>query len=215
VLVLTRSAGLAGLITESSNLTEYESLRAFGLLDRTLTVDLVFHGTHEVLARAMHEDYVKAQIDEGETRDTNPSTALWESLPGHLKESNRAQAGHIGEKLRAVHCTLTPIMDSAAASFEFSGAEIEELAQMEHERWLAERRDNGWQYIDGPKDTEKKLSPDLVPWEDLNKDAKDKDRVFIRGLPLLLARAGFQIIRRERTAMSTEMPGQEAPTHLA
>jgi len=39
VLVLTRSDGLARLISESGTQTEFENLRAFGLFDRALTAD--------------------------------------------------------------------------------------------------------------------------------------------------------------------------------
>ncbi|HUF54698.1 MAG TPA: NAD-binding protein [Dehalococcoidia bacterium] len=195
VLVLTRSEGVARLVSESGTKTEFENLRAFGLFDRALNADLLIRGTYETLAHAMHEEYVREQAAKGETRETNPSLKLWEDLPQNLKESNRAQASHIGEKLRSIDCTLVPIIDSDAWGFEFAPAEVEWLAEMEHVRWVAERERDSWVYAPGKKDIERKTSPDLQPWEDLTEEAREKDRVFIRGLPRFLAREGFQIVR--------------------
>ena len=61
--------------------------------------------------------------------------------------------------------------------------------------WVEERKQAGW--TRGPKDLEKKTSPHLVRWNQLDEDTREIDRVFIRGLPRFLARAGFQIVRVE------------------
>jgi hypothetical protein len=54
----------------------------------------------------------------------------------------------------------------------------------------------GWKF--GPvKDIQKKISPALIPWEELPDEEKEKDRNFVRKLPAFLADAGFQILRRE------------------
>ncbi len=63
---------------------------------------------------------------------------------------------------------------------------------MEHELWCQTLRASGWRW--GPqKDKAKRTHPDLVPWEGLPEEERNKDRVFIRQLPSLLARLGFQI----------------------
>ena len=56
---------------------------------------------------------------------------------------------------------------------------LEELAQMEHERWMAERRLGGWALSpDGvTKDAARKLSPYLVPYSALSQQVKHYDRV--------------------------------------
>ncbi len=121
----------------------------------------------------------------------------WEELAERYKESNRAQAAHIGAKLAAVSCDLAPLTDWDAESFEFSPDEVERLAIMEHDRFVDERVRDGWTV--GPKDAERKISPYLVPWDELPEDIKEYDRVFVRGLPRFLARAGFQIVRLRHT----------------
>lgn len=55
---------------------------------------------------------------------------------------------------------------------------LEKLARMEHDRWMAERRSEGWALSPNgmSKDVERKLSPYLVPYEALEPDVKHYDR---------------------------------------
>jgi hypothetical protein len=199
VVAMARGAGLASLVsgTEGTG-TGFENLHAFGLLDHTLNADLLLGGIYEVLARAIHEEYVRNQREEGQTPEANPAMVPWDDLPETLKESNREQAGHIGVKLRTVGCGLAPLTDWDAESFQFTQEEVELLAQMEHERWVAERRREGWTYSPGPKNMVRRTSPYMVTWRDLRDDVKEWDRVFIRGLAAFLAKDAFQIIRLEQ-----------------
>ena len=194
VVRMVHGAGLASLLGEEQ-LTEDEfaGLHAFGLLERMCNPDLLFAGTYETLALAMHEEYVREKEREGETPETNPAMAPWADLEAGFKESNREQAAHIGAKLAAVGCDLAPLADWDAESFAFTSEEIEKLAKMEHVRWLDERQRAGWTL--GPRDPRKKVSPYLVRWDQLGEEIKEYDRIFIRGLPRFLARAGFQIVR--------------------
>jgi hypothetical protein len=73
---------------------------------------------------------------------------------------------------------------------------------MEHERWVEDRRRLGWSL--GPKDPGRPTSPYMVPWSELDEEARDLDRLFIRELPRFLARAGFQIVRLEHEAPPTD-----------
>ena len=195
VVIMARSGGLAGLIRQAETQAGFHNLHAFGLLDRTLTNDLLSGGTYETLARAIHEEYVRQQAAEGETSETNETMANWDDLPDSLKESNRAQAGHIGVKLGAADCALVPLHDDDAGAFEFAPAEVEQLAELEHDRWVRERKRDGWKFAQGEKDIARKTSPHMVAWDELNDDVREWDRVFVRGLPEFLHKAGFQIVR--------------------
>ena len=121
----------------------------------------------------------------------------WELLSDSLKESNRDQAAHIGMKLAAIGCGIAPLSDWDADRLTFTKAEIEQLAEMEHERWIEQRLRDGWR--PGPKDIEAKVSPYLVPWVQLSDDVKEWDRRAVRGIPGFLARAGYQMIRKPIT----------------
>lgn len=198
VVRMVEDAGLATLLRGGyDSKGAFENLHTFGLLDRTCTPDLVLGGTHEILARAVHEEYVRHQDQLGETPRTNPLMVPWDSLPKSKKESNRRQVDHIGTKLEAIGCGIARLTDWDAVSFQFTPDEIELMARMEHERWCKELRRDGWTYVPGPKNPDKKTHPDLVSWEALPDSEKEKNRNTVRELPGFLTRAGFQVRRLE------------------
>ena len=148
-------------------------------------------GSREIIARAIHEDYVLNEEAKGNTPESNPSMVAWDRLPEWLKESNRRQADYISTKLRTFGYEITALTDLDMASFRFNPEEIEGMARMEHDRWCDEKREAGYVYAPGVKS--KTTHPDLVPYDDLSEEAKEKDRSTVRNLPRFLARAGFQV----------------------
>ena len=188
--------GLAALLRPAvEGLGGFEQIRVFPLLNRTCRLDLLLGGTHETLARAIHADYARSQQALGETRQSNPSLAPWEELPRALVESNRSQADDIGRKLKAVRCDIAPLTDWDAELFAFTRQEVEQMAQLEHQRWTGSLLRDGWRYAAGPKNAEKRTHPALVGWDALPEEEQEKDRVLVRGLPSFLASAGFQVYR--------------------
>jgi len=178
-----QQAGRAGLV-------------AFSILDQACRPETILDGTCEVIARAIHDAYVRSQAARGHTPASNPSMKPWAMLEADLKESNRLQADHIGAKLDAVRCSVEPLVDwDAAEAFAFTPEEVEKLAEMEHERWERDMRSLGWTYAPGPKDLVKKTSPHLVPWSELTEEVRGYDRDTVRQLPVALAGAGLQIYR--------------------
>jgi len=148
----------------------------------------------EQLARAIHENYLREQ--QGKMPPDDPAMLPWEQLRKDLKESNRQQADQIPEKLRAVGYGLAPAAGHPPKKFEFTQKEIEDLASMEHERWMAQKVAQGWTY--GPvKDTDQKTHPWLAPWEQLPEEEKEKDRQAVRQIPDLLFQRGFEICKVE------------------
>ena len=150
----------------------------------------------EIIAQAIHAEYVRTQKAKGETTKINPALVSWEELPEHIKESNRAQALHIAEKLKAIGCEVIGSEDREAGEFEFRPEEVEQLAQMEHDRWVQERLANGWTFTAGPKDIDKKTSPWLVSYEELPEDVKELDRETVRKIPEFLAKVGLEVRRQ-------------------
>ncbi len=196
VVRMTHGAGLAALLGESQQGEgEFAGLHAFGLIDRICNPGLLTAGAYEIIARAAHEEYVSEQQEKKILPADDPALVEWDKLPESLKESNRDQAAHVGMKLQAVGCELAPLGGRESEPFSFKTQEVEELAVMEHERWVKERLRNGW--TPGARDPEKKKTPYLVPWEKLDGPTKDNDRLFIRRLPQILARAGLKIVRSE------------------
>ena len=190
-----RRAGASGRTRWRRNDRVFANLHAFGLLDRTCTPEAILGGTHEVLARGLHEVYVQQQEALGGTSVTNPALVEWDKLPEALRESNRAQADGIVDHLAAVGCILIPLADWDAADFKFQKPEVERLAQMEHERWLDFMSSCGFRPNADRKDLTAKRNPALRPWAELPEGERKKNRDTIRDLPATLARAGFEIVR--------------------
>jgi hypothetical protein len=97
-------------------------------------------------------------------------------------------------KLREIGCELAP--PDGSPGVEFSAAEIERMAELEHERWLAERLFEGWTYAPAPKDPERRTHPDLIPYDQLADEVKELDRIVVRRLPQLFAASGYAIRRQ-------------------
>lgn len=196
VVRMAKATGLASLVRHGDDGDEaFGNLHVFGLHDRVCTGDLVLGGTHEILARATHEEYVRHQEQLGQTPPTNPLMVAWEALPESIRESNRRQVDHIGLKLRAIAHGIAPLTDWEAASFHFSADQVQVMARMEHERWRQELYQSGWAHAPGPKDPGKKTHPSLLPWDELPQAERETNCIAVRELPAFLARAGLQVYR--------------------
>jgi uncharacterized membrane protein len=153
----------------------------------------------EHLARAIHHEYGAIHesgpaAGRGQPRGGTVSLGVWDELPEEFKESNRAQARQVGEKLAVIGCLMVPAFDPTLG-FAFNDDELQLLAQLEHERWLAERTAQG--YALGPA-RDGRARPDLVPWEQLSDDTRAKNIQAVRRIPDMLARVGFQVLRQGR-----------------
>lgn len=192
---MSEETGLATLLgTSDQTECAIPGIRPVGLLDLTCNLDVVLGGPTETLAQAIHQAYLYDRLAEGQQFGSRPSLVTWDRLDGDLKESNRQQARHVPTKLSLVGCETVPSTEDEVSLIEFSAEEVELLARDEHQRWVEERTAGGWTF--GPeKDHVRKISPYLVPWEELSEDVKDYDRQFIRRLPANLAKADYKIRR--------------------
>lgn len=154
----------------------------------------------EQLAQAIHDNYRRAVRDAqmaagvGGGTEARAGTAMpgpWEHLPEKRKAANRLQAQQIGEQLAAVGCVMVPTFDPSLG-FAFDDDELELLARLEHERWLAERTAAQVGPKSGPDGSP---HPDLVPWEQLSDEARSWTRQTVRRIPVMLSRVGFQVLR--------------------
>lgn len=194
VVRVSRDTGLDALLAHPLDATGNGNLQLFGMLPRTCRVELLLHGTNEVLAEACHEQYVRAEEMKGQTRASNPSLVPWEQLPEPLRESNRHLADDIARKVEALGYEIVPLADWFAELPTFTSAEVEVMARMEHERWVDERRKAGWS-PGRVKNVEELLTPHLVAWEELREPDREKDRVVVRVIPVLLARCGLTVVQ--------------------
>lgn len=196
VVCLNNVDGMGMLISNADRtVNSLKYLKAFGILNNSCAIEMLLDNTHELLARSIHEEYVREQTAKGDTPQTNSSLLSWNDLPEQLKESNRQQADDLGRKLETVNCGISPVHDWNAGTFQFTEDEIQLLAQHEHDRWVKERKKEGWRYSSSPKDLKRKTNPCLVPWEQLPSEEQAKDLNTVRSMPRFLAHAGFEIYR--------------------
>jgi hypothetical protein len=159
------------------------------------TIAAMRTGMNEQLAKAIHETYLRHAIDRGDSVEYNDSVRPWNQLPGHLKDSNREQAWDIGRKLAMIGLSAIPRGSSdGGGGVTLTDRDVEKLAKAEHRRWMNERMAKGWRHGPG-RDNDHKLHPDLVDWEYLSEESRDKDRSAVRAIPEHLAAAGLQIVR--------------------
>jgi len=161
------------------------------IFSRLVVRDVLLGSAREILAKTIHEKYLKDQKDIKPKDD--PAMTPWENLLEDFKESNRQQADHIPVKLKAVGCDFAPVVGRKPTLIKFTDEEIEIMAEMEHDRFVGERFLQGWS--SGPRNLEKKTSPYLVVWKEITEEIKEYDKQTVRGIPELLAKAKFEIYR--------------------
>ncbi|MEI8371839.1 MAG: NAD-binding protein [Planctomycetota bacterium] len=196
---LSEPCGFKDLLKDGSERgsTQFHS---FGAPEDACTVEQVFRSGTEALAPVIHNAYWKSELDKlasvpqpaaGEVQSSPNAELLatlrpWEELTEHYKNSNREQAEHIAWKLAAIGChTVRKEQCRGESVKQFTDDEIETLAKMEHLRWCAEKWLDGWQK--GPsKDQDQRTHPNLVPWEELSEEDRNKDRDPVRSIPDLV-----------------------------
>lgn len=156
---------------------------------------------------------------------THSSLQPYAELPEGEKEQNRGNVRDIASKLAVAGYVMMPAR-SNEPPFNFPGADLEQLAEMEHDRWMRLKLESGWHY--GPRTSkEQKLHKALLPWRKLSaaerarlytpydgavgstvlpEAEKKKDRVLVRGIPRILSRAGYTVVRvtQENSRASVE-----------
>lgn len=189
----TRS-GVASLLGEPE-VAPLDNVTAFALDSEISWDDFLMSDRRETLARAIHADYHR-RTSKGPGSE---ASVPWDDLAETYKRANRDQAADIERKLSAVGCRMVPTVSLAPPTISLTRTEIEKLAIMEHERWMAERLREGWTHGE-VKDTVAKKQPALVPWDQLSEPVKDLDRDTVRNIPAFLSGVGYAVIRRTASA---------------
>ncbi|OGN72213.1 MAG: hypothetical protein A2X25_00695 [Chloroflexi bacterium GWB2_49_20] len=145
----------------------------------------------EDLSGVAHEIYCEGLKSRGES--TYATSVNYKDLPENFKEQNRQNVRDIPIKLASAGYAMIPAR-SNEPPFNFPGDSLEFLAEREHERWMQVKLADGWKYAP-ETDKDKKLNHCLVPWNELPDDEKEKDRDMVRGIPKMLARGGYAVVK--------------------
>ncbi len=182
----------------------------FSALSEVGDPGVLFDDRDDELAVIIHDYYRDSIAAQGRPLEGNPAGEPWERLGESFRQASRHQADHMIAKLAAINCRAVPEQESEF--FVFYPREVEKLARTEHDRWRADRYLNGWKY-GLVRDNEKKIHPEMIPYDDLSKDMKDLDRYTVRLLPALLGRKGLAIRRNLVVAVITSSAARRAGQH--
>ncbi len=162
----------------------------------------------EKYARIAHKKYQEKRLQEAAVQgiapeelvklQEEPEMADWEDLNEFYKEGHRSQIRYLGEHLESYEMAvgLRPVLEEETSDtvLELYGPILEELSELEHERWLRDKRAQGWRY--GKRDPEMKLDPDMVPYAELEPETKEFIRGNVREIPGYLREVGYELVRR-------------------
>jgi len=147
-------------------LPSYESFKA----------DIIFGKARDQIAMETHQRYLRTTIGLGKRLGDSPALFEWDGLSELLRDSNRQQVAHMDIKLRAIGW---PVDTPPIASREIAGDLLEQLADMEHRRWMAFHYIRGWRHAQTRRDAF--LEHDcLVPYTELPEEIREYDRNTVR-----------------------------------
>lgn len=163
---------------------------------RLVLRDVLLGSFREQLARKIHENY-RVLLKKTKASTSSIYELDWEQLTEEYKESNRAQADDIVNKLGRFGYGF----DAGDSFFdtvkEFPEDKLESMAKAEHLRWMNRKMADGWTFAPGPKNEEKRTSPYLVSWDELDNEVKELDRDAVRNIIPLFEQIGLRVYKRD------------------
>jgi len=148
---------------------------------------------HNIFCKGLRSRGYKYGATTNEQLKTHAALLPYAKLSDALKEQNRLYVSDIPVKLAAAGYVMVPTSGNIP-SIRFPDTVIEQLAEAEHSRWMRSLLDDGWRYAP-QTDHAKKLHKCLVPWDNEPPEEKEKDRDLVRGIPGILAKAGYTIVK--------------------
>ncbi|HZZ43483.1 MAG TPA: AAA family ATPase [Tepidisphaeraceae bacterium] len=156
------------------------------------------------IAKAIHARYLEDLKVKGKLIPDKESHQPWDHLNAYYQASNKLQADDIARKLRLLELWFRnkeqepdgPPFLRHGVPMELTAGQVEFLARLEHDRWVAAQRKNG--YVYGPTESKHFLThPCVVRWDDarLSEEEKNKDYDTVRAIPMFLAEARYEIIK--------------------
>lgn len=218
--IIAMSTGTSFSTFERSSLPPMEQLRLhvedpreFISLVQRLELDTPTEKLEDLAKRA-HEQYRFGMTSRG---DVGPwVNTEYEDLPEYAKEQNRDTVRNIPDKLIKIGVSIIPSREGAAVAATLSDSQLEELAQLEHLRWIRSMIRSGWNY-NATRDDALKHHWALLPWDEnswpqleleftkeelsrigkdrLSEKLKDQDRDLVGGIPELLEAGGYDVVR--------------------
>jgi len=152
--------------------------------------------TIEQLAQLVHEDSRSRELNRG-----RPADVPWHDLEPHFRGQNRHQVRHTLHQLERHGFAVVPEKDAGDAPRvnEFPAAILEQLAIEEHHRWVDTKRRSGFVYgpdARSPEGDRPGTHPNLVDWDELDEENRDRNRDPISSFPEVCRSADLAVVDR-------------------
>ncbi len=195
IMGLTRGAGLTGLRRSALPPEDQLSMHAdYDEFKHLVNRDLPFRMNSEELAPAVHDFYRELCRKEGWPVAYDVDYA---ELPDDVKADNSAAAARIPQVLALVGLAVVSAdHPSTLPGEEVHGvveANMELLAEAEHDGWMEQKYRGGWAHS-LLRDDEAKKHPCLVQYASLSEQDKEKDRNAVRHYPDIVELVGYKIV---------------------
>lgn len=192
VPIFVRVSGDKGLERSTPGITPAAlDIVPFGSMTDVINAAGIVSKTSDKAEREWHEAYLRLI-------PTSDAAVAWDQLSEDYRLSNRRAVAHVYAKLHEAGFDLRTWLATAKPWDELPAlapgeplfrddAELLRLAQLEHERWNADRRLLGWRFGE-KKDNARKLHPCLIDFADLPPDIQQYDVEVVRTLDKILQR---------------------------
>jgi len=202
IFVRLRASGAILQADPGTGSLEPAQLLGFGETEEVVAEIGAFGDEVDRLARLFHDGYREVAVGEGAAK------VDWGDLTEDYRDSNRRLVLHmpamvssagfdIEPWVRAIHANPDDPPLPSAGRHVAEPSRQETLAVLEHERWMADRRLNGWSY-GATRDNELRKHPDLVPFAELCEPSKSYDLKMIEMLARCLEAAEDERAGRAR-----------------
>jgi len=170
-----------------------KNLHSFNILSKVAVLEDIISESLDRKAMAVHHRWINLEIpryiDElndcinknKNIPDPKPTLLPWHLLDEEVRDDNRSVVEHSNVKLRSVGQLSDPDMysqpENAGINYDFlkDPEKIEQLAEMEHRRWMASKYLYGWDYS-AERNMFLREHENLVDFNMLDEDTKKYDR---------------------------------------
>ncbi|KUL21863.1 RyR domain-containing protein [Chlorobium limicola] len=184
--------------TASQN-QKYANVRFWGMPDR-ICFDKPSLALRETFAESAHNAYLQTAKELKFYDPKNENNSEFPLLKSAYQWANRYLADSYLIKLMSAGLYVA----QKGAEYDtsryqlvsgFDAAVLDQIAESEHARWVAERVINGWVY-GAKRDNNLKIHHNIAPWEQIGDDIRQYDYALVRNMIQDLAAMGYTVVRK-------------------